>query len=336
MDWKQFLKWEEATRDTIDFKKIYVDMADDLIAGLLLSQIVYWYLPSKANKRTKLRVEKEGVLWLAKGRDDWFNECRIKPRQFDTAIKKLIDQGLVEKKTFKFAGNPTIHIRIIMEQFLSRFQEMINTVTYGENQDKSDEVDNPETIELYGFNESVKTKSQNGEMVLSDFVKTLTENTTQNKTNASMYGVADAPQNLSFHGNNFINKEIASSLETASISQEEKEIMDAIYSGCEKVDAVGFFDEFYMMLTKNFSKQLTPEVIKIAFDLYIIKQVDLYGKTITIKNETGWLYDCYQDAIKQYKALRYIADKEEQEKRLNELRSPGNYHFSAREKKAHS
>ena len=36
-----FLAWEKASRDSIDFKKIYVDVAGDLIAGLLLSQIIY-------------------------------------------------------------------------------------------------------------------------------------------------------------------------------------------------------------------------------------------------------------------------------------------------------
>jgi len=47
MEFNEFLSWELTTRDTIDFKKIYVDIAGDLIAGLLLSQIIYWHLPSK-------------------------------------------------------------------------------------------------------------------------------------------------------------------------------------------------------------------------------------------------------------------------------------------------
>ena len=54
----QFLSWEAKSRDIIDFKKIYVDIADDLIAGLLLSQIIYWHLPNEHGK-TKLRVQKD-------------------------------------------------------------------------------------------------------------------------------------------------------------------------------------------------------------------------------------------------------------------------------------
>jgi len=66
-EWSNFLLWETASRDTVDFKTIYVDMADDLVAGLLLSQIVYWYLPSKEG-RSKLRVFKDGYYWIAKTR----------------------------------------------------------------------------------------------------------------------------------------------------------------------------------------------------------------------------------------------------------------------------
>ena len=55
-NFKEFLDWEKTSKDTIDFKKVYVDMADDLIAGLVLSELIYWYLPSKDNGKNKLRV----------------------------------------------------------------------------------------------------------------------------------------------------------------------------------------------------------------------------------------------------------------------------------------
>ena len=81
-----FLQWERATRDTIDVKCVYIDVAQgDLAAGILLSQIVYWYLPSKRDDRTKLRVKKQGDLWIAKGREGWHDETRITPRMFDRA-----------------------------------------------------------------------------------------------------------------------------------------------------------------------------------------------------------------------------------------------------------
>ena len=113
-----FLSWEKTTRDTIDFKCIYVDMAGDLVSGLLLSQIVYWNLPSQAGQ-TKLRVKKDGHLWLAKNRDDWWEEIRITPKQVDRAIKILSDKGLVVYENSLFAGKRTPFIRIDSDGFMA-------------------------------------------------------------------------------------------------------------------------------------------------------------------------------------------------------------------------
>ena len=44
---QEFIAWEQVSRDTIDVKRCYVDIAGDLVAGILLSQIVYWHLPDK-------------------------------------------------------------------------------------------------------------------------------------------------------------------------------------------------------------------------------------------------------------------------------------------------
>lgn len=114
----EFLAWEVASRDTIDFKRIYVDVtadpaevADrgDLIAGLLLSQVVYWFLPSK-DKKSRVFVRRDGKLWLAKEREDWWEEIRISPKQFDRAAKILVNRGLTETRVLKFNGNPTCAI----------------------------------------------------------------------------------------------------------------------------------------------------------------------------------------------------------------------------------
>jgi len=106
-----FLLWEATTRDVLDFKMAYVDMTGDIMAGLLLSQIVFWHLPNK-NGDTKLRVQHDGLLWLAKSRSDWWDEIRLTPRQVDRALGILIEKGLVVTALYKFAGAPTTHIRL--------------------------------------------------------------------------------------------------------------------------------------------------------------------------------------------------------------------------------
>lgn len=124
MDNRSFLAWEQATRDTIDLKKIYIDVAGDLVTGVLLSQIVYWNLPSK-DGQTKLRVKHKNELWLAKGRSDWWEECRISPKQFDRSIKILEEKDIVDTALKKFNGSPTKHIKLNMDILLKKINKIL-------------------------------------------------------------------------------------------------------------------------------------------------------------------------------------------------------------------
>jgi hypothetical protein len=123
---KEFYGWEKATRDTIDFKKIYCDIAGDVRAGLVLSELVYWYLPSKSGE-TKLRVQHNGYYWIAIRRYEWWERTRMSPRQSDTDINKLIKMGVIEKGRWKFYGNVTVHVRIIESEFLRLFNQMVKS-----------------------------------------------------------------------------------------------------------------------------------------------------------------------------------------------------------------
>ncbi len=126
-DWSAFLLWETASRETVDFKTIYVDMADDLIAGLLLSQIVYWYLPGK-DGRSKLRVCHDSYYWIAKSRGAWWDEIRITPKQVDRALKILVERGIIVTHIYKFNRAPTIHIRINEEGFLKAWNQALSDI----------------------------------------------------------------------------------------------------------------------------------------------------------------------------------------------------------------
>ena len=93
---------------------VYVDIAGDLIAGALLGQVLYWFGTGK-NGQSRARIVKDGHLWIAKTRQDWHDEIRISPKQYDRAAKILKEKGFIDIKTFKFNGNPTTHLRIIPE-----------------------------------------------------------------------------------------------------------------------------------------------------------------------------------------------------------------------------
>ena len=123
-DFDTFLRWEARSRDTIDFKKAYADMAGDVLAGLMLSQLVYWHLPGQSGA-LKLRVERDGHRWLAKSRHDWWEECRLGPREADRARKVLEGMGLIEVRLYKFNGSPTQHVRIRKNRFLELWQAAV-------------------------------------------------------------------------------------------------------------------------------------------------------------------------------------------------------------------
>lgn len=181
-EFDKFLLWEATSRDTIDFKKAYVDIANDLIAGLLLSQVIYWYLPDK-HGQTKLRVEKEGYLWIAKGRDDWHTEIRISAKQFDRASTILVKKGILIKDYFMFGGFRTIHIRLDYDRFMKLWQEQLES---GYIQQRVRPV----------LPKGQDRNSQKGKTGLPKRVRPLTKNTAKNTTETISPSAENEPPEL--------------------------------------------------------------------------------------------------------------------------------------------
>lgn len=148
----ELFQMEHFSRDSFRVKRVYVDAAEDLIAGILLGQIIYWNLPNEHGK-SKLRVVKKNQLWLAKGRSDWWDEIRITPKQFDRAIKILKEKNFVQVEKFKFNGAPTLHIKLNLPVVT---QAVNSILTKGEN-----------------------PNAPKGEMELDQRVNSLTEITTE-------------------------------------------------------------------------------------------------------------------------------------------------------------
>jgi hypothetical protein len=102
-----------------------MDLCDyDLAAGIIFSQMMYYHSPSRADGNTRLRVEKDGHMWLAKAYRDWWDECRIKAPTARKKIAYLERIGLIKTAVFKFDGVPTKHTRIDFECFEARMNEM--------------------------------------------------------------------------------------------------------------------------------------------------------------------------------------------------------------------
>lgn len=124
-----FLLSERIDRDKLIVKKIYFDVAQDLVAGIVLNQIIFWHCPNDEGE-IKLTVERDGYLWLRKKREDWWKECRVTPAQFDKACKHLESLDLIVTELFKWKGAPVKHIRMDWEVFLRALERA--KASYGE------------------------------------------------------------------------------------------------------------------------------------------------------------------------------------------------------------
>jgi hypothetical protein len=151
---KGWLASENAQRDVIAVKRIYVDINDgDLIDGIMFSQIMFWHGFNLETGKPRMTIQRDGELWLAKRAKDWWDECRITERYSRDCIKRLAKRGLIIVRTWKFNDVPTTHLRINWPEFKNRVQSILQ---------------NPQI----GFDE-------NRQMDLTKIVKSITESTTE-------------------------------------------------------------------------------------------------------------------------------------------------------------
>jgi len=109
---------DQALSRTIAVKTLYVDMTGDLIAGIMLGQIMYWY-GNDENGRPRTRIKKKGRECIAKQRTDWYDEIRITPRQVDRSIAILRKKRLISTRNYRFNGLRTMHLFLNKKTFLN-------------------------------------------------------------------------------------------------------------------------------------------------------------------------------------------------------------------------
>lgn len=88
-----FLAWKMSAEAVIT-EKIYIDICDDIVAGMLLAKIAYYLLvPAKYN--WPFIKELDDGKYLIKTRDEWYDEIRISKDQYRRARNLLINKGLI-------------------------------------------------------------------------------------------------------------------------------------------------------------------------------------------------------------------------------------------------
>jgi hypothetical protein len=129
LSFEDYLRVEATGQRTVALKLVHIDMAGDLIAGVLLSQLVYWHSPNRETGEPRLSFERDGHRWLRKSYDEWHDECRLTVAQARRAVEKLLERGLVETHVWRHDGTPTLHLRIVGEAFMAAFDLATSQVT---------------------------------------------------------------------------------------------------------------------------------------------------------------------------------------------------------------
>lgn len=73
-------------------------------AALLIYRLAYW-MP-------KARIKRDGFLWVARSRSEWCDETGLSIDQYNRALRRLKDIGLVVAEQHLFAGKNVTHMRI--------------------------------------------------------------------------------------------------------------------------------------------------------------------------------------------------------------------------------
>lgn len=103
---------------TITFKKIFVDITQNLNAGIVLASILKYY----TSEDSFFEGDKDDYLWIVRNEHDWWDECRIDADELNMALCLLMRQELIINKVYKHNGTYKRHIRLNMGKFLEELK----------------------------------------------------------------------------------------------------------------------------------------------------------------------------------------------------------------------
>jgi hypothetical protein len=154
----------------------YVDMMNgNVYAAMLLAQIVYWHGKDDKGK-TRLKVKRDGHMWLAKEYGDWWDECRIKESTAKKHINQMVEDGILIKANFRFYGLKTTHIRINWDVFKKKLAKVQGIETVAVSYVVSDRSDTTcPTQELQRSRPLTEITSENTTTTAGDAVAVVTD-----------------------------------------------------------------------------------------------------------------------------------------------------------------
>lgn len=117
----EFAAWAKKRNGFTPWHPVFSEMTGELVVGIVLARIVYWYTPD-ATGRTKLRVVKWGDYWIAKSHQEFADELGISVAQARRAINVLTDQGYIKVRNGKFNNVRVQHVQLDMGVFDEAFR----------------------------------------------------------------------------------------------------------------------------------------------------------------------------------------------------------------------
>lgn len=183
---------EGQARKGILVKPMYVHICDDdLVSGILLAQIVYWF-SEDANGNQRTRMIHENRSCIVKQRSEWFEEICISPKQYDRAIGFLKEKGFVDVEIHKshFHNHDTAAFIFINKHVLIK-----EIKRYWQDRKKPEQGGNPEFTKGE-FTPIRKVNPGITERVIPIYTENITENISENKNTYAPPG-GDAQSSIS-------------------------------------------------------------------------------------------------------------------------------------------
>jgi len=118
---KRYAAIQKASEEKVCCQTIYVDIAGGIPEAFILDELIFFTLPRPETGKPGLRVWKEGLLWMAVSRSEWWTRKRLTPKEADGAIERLLKRNLIFKDQFLFNKQKTTHLRLNVPEFFKRY-----------------------------------------------------------------------------------------------------------------------------------------------------------------------------------------------------------------------
>jgi hypothetical protein len=143
---------------------MYLRVAGGCVEGFILSELDYWYMPSrKDGKQRRGGIERDGFWWVVRTRQEWMDKLCLTKSEFDTGVKNLRAQGLVVTTSHFFGAKGETRKQLWMRPndpvLLARLNEVLESKS--QNQEKDDSKSEKQDIQgTKSQNQDIQTKSE--------------------------------------------------------------------------------------------------------------------------------------------------------------------------------